>query len=854
MDLVALGLQGRVDRPWRFLAIAIVLVIVVLFYVDWHNYQQATRRSEETQQFIDETNNLLSSVKDAETGERGYLLTGDRKYLGPYERALSAIPKQLDALSKTASTVPREAKQVAHIRSLVVDKLAELKRTIDVRDEEGDEAAMALMRNGEGRLTMDEVVSECNYLIKRENAGLYETNRDLEANANSSRIIVLVGCVGLVFLLFRLGSAVDAVVLERERFAHDVEDSKQLLETTLSSIGDAVVVTDAVGKIRFTNRLAEKLMGWPAAESGGKALEKVFRMVSEPSRSEIKDPLQSLQRDGGPVRDSVLVARDGTDVPIEGSSAPICGVSGKVLGVVLVFRDVTARRIAEKELERWKKIFSGAGFGMFVLDPRNGSVVDVNATFASMHGYSVNELLGTPLSALLPQELRGDLAAALQTASERGRHMFEQQHLRRDGTVFPCLIDLTAFQEGRKEFWAGYCSDITERKRFEDALKESEQRFRTLASALPQLIWATDAQGNFEYVNQQWRAYAGWASTDKTTQYLPDHPWQGMLHPADRDGFLERWEESIGTGNTFESQVRLRRASDGAFRWFLCRAVPVHDREGRIIRWLGGCTDVQQQMEGATQLKLANEALQRSNADLEQFAYAASHDLQEPLRMVSIYSQLLQEEYGEALGDQASSYIKFAVNGATRMSNLLRALLAYSRVANGSTQQPRRADAGSAVSNALLNLSTITDDANAAIEVGELPEVRVAEIHLVQLFQNLIGNALKYRKEEYSNGERPSIRISARRQSNGWWLFSVVDNGIGIEQEYLTQIFGIFKRLHGQSFEGTGIGLALCQKIVERTGGRIWAESEPGKGSTFFFTLPGVEVGDDARALYNTAG
>ena len=222
--------------------------------------------------------------------------------------------------------------------------------------------------------------------------------------------------------------------------------------------------------------------------------------------------------------------------------------------------------------------------------------------------------------------------------------------------------------------------------------------------------------------------------------------------------------------------------------------------------------------------------------------------------MVSIYSQLLQEEYGEALGDQASSYIKFAVNGATRMSNLLRALLAYSRVANGSTQQPRRADAGSAVSNALLNLSTITDDANAAIEVGELPEVRVAEIHLVQLFQNLIGNALKYRKEEYSNSERPSIRISARRQSNGWWLFSVVDNGIGIEQEYLTQIFGIFKRLHGQSFEGTGIGLALCQKIVERTGGRIWAESEPGKGSTFFFTLPGVEVGDDARALYNTAG
>ena len=135
-----------------------------------------------------------------------------------------------------------------------------------------------------------------------------------------------------------------------------------------------------------------------------------------------------------------------------------------------------------------------------------------------------------------------------------------------------------------------------------------------------------------------------------------------------------------------------------------------------------------------------------------------------------------------------------------------------------------------------------------------MPTVQIPEIHLVQLFQNLIGNGLKYRKEVYPRNERPTIRIAATRQDNGWWLFSVADNGIGIEKEYLTQIFGIFKRLHGQAFEGTGIGLALCHKIVERTGGRIWAESEPGKGSTFFFTLPGVDIGEDVRTFYNTAG
>jgi light-regulated signal transduction histidine kinase (bacteriophytochrome) len=255
-------------------------------------------------------------------------------------------------------------------------------------------------------------------------------------------------------------------------------------------------------------------------------------------------------------------------------------------------------------------------------------------------------------------------------------------------------------------------------------------------------------------------------------------------------------------------------------------------------------------MEGATQLRIANQALQQSNADLEQFAYAASHDLQEPLRMVSIYSQLLKEEYGDALDRQALSYIDFAVNGARRMSNLLTALLTYSRVANASPQKSPKADSRAAVSSALLNLSSVIDNTGASIEAGILPSVQVPEIHLVQLFQNLIGNALKYRKE----GEGPVIRIDAKPEAGGAWLFSVSDNGIGIDPEYLTQIFGIFKRLHGSGFEGTGIGLALCQKIVERAGGRIWAESQAGEGSTLFFTLQGAEIGDHELAYHSSAG
>jgi PAS domain S-box-containing protein len=851
--VVALRLQGRIDRFWRLLAFAIVVLIVVLFYVDWRSFRAAAAQVDATRQLQQQTDNLLSSITDAETGQRGYLLTGDRKYLEPYDKAVAALPGELSMLAATAAATHREVQQVAYIQTLIHDKMADLKRTIDVRDQSGDEPALALMRTDEGRLTMDAVRLACKALLNSEYMSLYKLDYSSKGQADNFLIVVLAGCTGLVFLLWRMGSAVDSVVWEREELAGRIEESRQLLETTLASIGDAVIMTDARGDIRFMNPVAERLTGWLVGDAQQKPLNDTFQILDELTRKVVENPFREVLRKDvgeGLAEHSVLVSKDGSEISIEDSSAPIRDAAGKVLGVVLVFRDVTARRIAERELERWKQIFSGAGFGMFVADARSGVIVDMNPTFAAMHGYSVNELLGTRLHALVPQNAHDDFTSALGIANEKGRHMFEDQHLRRDGTEFPSLVDVTKFHDGRTELLAGYCSDITERKQFEDTLKESEERFRTLASALPQLVWSTGADGSIEYVNQVWISYAGWKSGDEARQYLPGFPWKDLLHREDRDEYFARWHESLETGGIFEVQARLRRSSDGSYRWFLCRAVAVRERTGRIVRWLGGCTDIQQQMESATQLRMANEALQQSNADLEQFAYAASHDLQEPLRMVSIYSQLLKEEYSDALDQHALSYIDFAVNGARRMSHLLTGLLTYSRVANASPKLSPKADSRAAVNAALLNLSTVIDDAQAAIEMGDLPPVQVPEIHLVQLFQNLIGNALKYRKD----GEKPLIRIDAKRDAGGAWLFSVGDNGIGIEAEYLQQIFGIFKRLHGSAFEGTGIGLALCQKIVERAGGRIWAESEPGRGSTFFFTLHGVEIGDYELAYHNSAG
>ncbi|HTP27331.1 MAG TPA: ATP-binding protein [Anaeromyxobacteraceae bacterium] len=230
-------------------------------------------------------------------------------------------------------------------------------------------------------------------------------------------------------------------------------------------------------------------------------------------------------------------------------------------------------------------------------------------------------------------------------------------------------------------------------------------------------------------------------------------------------------------------------------------------------------------------VEAANRELTRSNAELEQFAYVASHDLQEPLRMVSSYSQLLQQRYEDQLDDRARKYIHYAVDGANRMQRLIQDLLSYSRVGSrGETMVAT--DSHSALGEAIRNLSAVIEKSQALVTNDDLPRVLAHRSQLVQLFQNLIGNAIKFH-----GPQAPRVHVAARRE-RGRWAFAVRDNGIGIEPQHFQRIFLIFQRLHSrEQYAGTGIGLALCKRIVERHGGQIWVESQPGEGSAFFFTL-----------------
>lgn len=819
------------EKVFRALAMASILAIFVFSYFDWRSSRTATNQAEQTRRILAANEQVLSAVKDAETSQRGYLLTGQDVYLEPYRRAVRELQHMLDEFSASVATKPRQKQRVSRIRALIGKKLDELRETILLRQQKGVDAALAVVETGAGLALMDQIRSLCGEVSRSEYNDLVEHTNTAAMLANRRRLIVGAGSFVLFILLILAGNAVGRATEESQKLYGKLDESRQQLQTTLVSIGDAVMATDLNGNITFANPVAQSLTGWTETEMSGKPLASTFRIVNEDTRNTVENPVAKVLRGGqvvGLANHTLLLRKDGSEVPIDDSGAPIRDRDGQVAGVVLVFRDITDRRKAERDIERWKQIFDNAGFGMTLLGP-DFRFESVNAMYAALHGYTVHEMSGKSLFDVVAPECRESVAGTLRETGEKGHQVYESTHIRKDGSRFFCLVDMTVFRDaaGAEAFRCAYVSDISERRRQQEALRESEERFRSLATALPQLVWSARPEGAVEYVNPLWREYAGWPEDRKPEGEV----WAELLHSEDREAYGRGWSESLRAGSQFEIQARFRRSCDGTYRWFLCRAVPVRDAAGRLVRWLGTCTDIDDQVQSAAQLQRANEALRRSNADLEQFAYAASHDLQEPLRMVAIYTQLLREEYRDKLDGPANTYIDFASSGARRMEALLKDLLLYSRVATSQDGASEMASATRALQDALLNLEAAAQRNQATIHYGELPCVRIPEFQLVQLFQNLISNALKYR-----SATRPVIQVQAAR-TGGDWQFSIQDNGIGIEPQYLQQIFGVFKRLHGREYEGTGIGLAMCQKIVERNGGRIWVESEAGKGSNFFFTL-----------------
>ncbi len=343
-----------------------------------------------------------------------------------------------------------------------------------------------------------------------------------------------------------------------------------------------------------------------------------------------------------------------------------------------------------------------------------------------------------------------------------------------------------------------------------------------LANNISQFAWTADHTGSIFWYNQRWYDYTG-----TTLEEMQGWGWMKVHHPDHLEKVAERFRACIDRGEAWQDTFPLR-SKDGEWRWFLSRALPILDEAGNVVRWFGTNTDI-------TENRAREEDVRLANQDLEQFAFTASHDLKEPLRNLVIFSQLLQQDYGDKFDAAGMEYLQHLVEGAQRMDSLISDLLAYTHTTRLDDAAVAPVNAEAVLEQVLKDLNSIVQQRDASIRYDPMPAVAMKEVHLRQLFQNLIGNAIKYCKDN----EPPSIYLTAEL-NNDVWKLSVQDNGIGIAQEYQKQVFGLFKRLHvnGRKYPGTGIGLAICHKIVELYDGQIWVQSEVDVGTTVHFTIP----------------
>jgi PAS domain S-box-containing protein len=470
-------------------------------------------------------------------------------------------------------------------------------------------------------------------------------------------------------------------------------------------------------------------------------------------------------------------------------------------------------------------------YAIFMLNPL-GEVATWNLGAERIKGYTAAEIIGRNFSCFHTQEDidQGKPQEVLRIASEQGRIEIQQFRVRKDGTRFPADLVITALRDkaGKLVGFSEISRDITERV-------TSETKYRGLLEAAPDAMVVVNQDGEIVLLNVQAEKQFGYRRDELLGQHVTAIIPEGFAERLRADALrsaVEALEQQIGTG----IELIGRRKDGGAFPIEIMLS-PHESADGTLVTAAIRNISVRRDAERvrhAAEEHLANTVaeLKRSNDELEQFAYIASHDLQEPLRMVASYTQLLAQRYKGRLDADADEFIAYAVDGSSRMQQLILDLLSYSR-AGANVGESHQVSSERALQAALVNLLAAIAESGAAVTQDALPDITMDEQQLTQIFQNLIGNAVKYR-----GVESPRVHISCTSEPNEW-IFSVRDNGLGIEAQYFERIFVLFQRLHGRAeFEGTGIGLSICKKLLDRIGGRVWVKSQPQEGSTFSFSVP----------------
>lgn len=631
----------------------------------------------------------------------------------------------------------------------------------------------------------------------------------------------LIGALGIVSNMTERRRAEEAM----ERQSATLREQASLLDLA----HDAIIVLDLDDAIRFWNHGAEEMFGWAREEALGR---NAFHLL----RSQLPRPLEEIRteclREGRWEGEAIHSRRDASQVVVSTRWAVRRDDQGRPTAILMISNDITPRKQAEAALRekeaRLRRLEESDLIGIILVDLRGG-ILAANDTFLRCVGYTRADLHAGRVrwDRMTPLEYRPQDERAIEQLRATGvAAPWEKEYIRKDGSQVPVLVGV-AMLEGSADECVSFVLDLSERKQAERALRDSEALYHSLVETLPLCVFRKDLEGRFTFGNARFLETLGLLLGELVGK--TDHDF---YPEALADKYRQDDLRVIASRRIWED-VEEHQQPDGNHLYVQVLKSPIYDARSQVVGIQGLFWDVTARKTAEERLRRTAAELARSNAELEQFAYVASHDLQEPLRMVASYCQLLKRRYQGQLDPDAHEFIDFAVDGASRMQKLINDLLAYSRT--GTRGKPLvETDTGVILERVLANLKMPLEENQVTVTADPLPVVIADPTQLTQLLQNLISNATKFRCPS-----RPAaIHVSAEQREQEW-LFAVRDNGIGIAPEHCDRIFLIFQRLHSRDeYPGTGIGLAVCKRIVERHGGRIWVKSEPGRGSTFFFTLP----------------
>jgi PAS domain S-box-containing protein len=632
-------------------------------------------------------------------------------------------------------------------------------------------------------------------------------------------------------------------ITERKKAEEKIKAEKEFSEKLISTANAIIVGLDREHRIQLFSEGAERITGYKAEEVMGKDWFGLF-FKKEMCPEMVKVWNDAWGKDLHSYTNPIY-SKTGKEIIAQWSNTSIMNEKKEPILVLCIAVDITERKKAEEALSasevRYRRLFESAKDGILILDAETGMIADVNPFLIEMLGFSHEQLL---------EKAIWEIGCFRDIASNKAKFM----ELQRQGYVRHEDLPLET-ADGRRvevEFVSNVytvnhqkviqCNirDITERKKAEEALSASEVRYRRLFESAKDGILILDAEtGMIADVNPFLIEMLGFSHE----QLLEKAIWEigcfrdiasnkAKFMELQRQGYVRHEDLPLETTDGRRVEVE-----------FVSNVYTVNHQ--KVIQC--NIRDITERKRAEEKLRNTLLDLERSNKELQQFAYVASHDLQEPLRMVASYTQLLEKRYKDKLDSDANEFIQFAVDGAIRMQRLINDLLIYSRVGTrGKSFEPT--DSHAVLGQAIANLSALIEENQAVVTNDDLPPIMVDESQMVQLFQNLIGNAIKFRGDQ-----SPRIHVSAEQKGNEW-VFSVKDNGIGIDPQFNERIFVVFKRLHQkEEYPGTGMGLAICKKIVERHGGRIWVKSELEKGSTFYFSIPVIGKSIEAQAVYEMA-